>query len=397
MNQRTILAVVGAAVVTVGVAAVLSQKNRVPTSAAPAREALFPDLASPERVNQIASVSIKRDASEFTLKKGPAGWSLAERGGFPVMIDKVKELTVGLGQLRNPEPKTSKPELYAKIGVQDLGAKPAEGEANAAATGPALLTLRDDKDAIVASVIVGNTKWEGNQQTVYLRKAGEAQSWLAQGKLDLPTQVIQLVETKIVELPRDRVRMASVTHSDGTYAVVERDTPDATSFTIRDVPSGRTPRTPTSAEALATALASVTLEDVKPASEVKFTKDDGTAAGPVGEWRTFDGLVVTFQMVEDGEKTFARVAASFDENSAAAEIKGALKPAEDVKKEADAINTKTSAWAYQIPSWKAPTLKTKLEDLLAPLTPPPPPPSLQGEGSTMIPMTPPAAPAGAPK
>lgn len=386
MNQRTILAVALVAVVVVGVAAVLSQKNRVPSTAAPAREALFPELASPERVNQIATVSIKRDGSEFTLKKGPAGWTLAERGGYPVLVDKVKELAVGLGQLRNAEPKTSKPELYAKIGVQDLGSKPAEDDANAGATGPALLTLRDDKDAVVASVLVGNTKWEGNQQSVYLRKAGEAQSWLAQGKLDVPTQVIQLVETKIVEVPRDRLRMASVTHPDGTYAVVERETPEASSFTIRDVPSGRSPRTPTSAEALATALASVTLEDVRPASAVRFTNADGTTAGPVGEWRTFDGLVVTFQMVEEGEAAYAQVVAAFDENSAAAEITGALKPADEVKKEVEAINARVSGWAYLIPSWKAPTLKTKLEDLLAPLTPPPPPASMQGEGSTVFPM-----------
>ncbi|MFN0132130.1 MAG: hypothetical protein ACKVW3_06320 [Phycisphaerales bacterium] len=401
MNQRTIIAIAGVAVVCVGVAALVSQQNRVPTAARAEQGSLFADLATPEGVNRVSTVSIKRSGSEFTLKKGPAGWELAERGGFPVMVDKVKELTVGLGQLRSAEAKTSKPDLYSKIGVQDLtAAKPPEAgapdepPATPDATGPVLLTLKDDKDAVVASVIVGNTKWEGNQQAVYLRKAGEAQSWLARGKLDVPTMVIQLVETKIVELPRERVRAATVTHADGTYAVVFRETPESEAFVIRDIPAGRTPRTPTSAEAMATALASVTLEDVKPLAEVKFSNENGTAAGPVGEWRTFDGLVVTIQMVEEGEKTWARVAASFDEASAAAEVKGGLKSADDVKKEVEAINARVARWAYLVPTWKAPSLKTKLEDLLNSLTPPPPPASMQGEGSTIIPMQPPA-PTGA--
>ena len=42
------------------------------------------------------------------------------------------------------------------------------------------------------------------------------------------------------------------------------------------------------------------------------------------------------------------------------------------------INTRTSKWAFAIPSWKLTAFETKMSDLIKSDEPPKPPPSLEG-------------------
>ena len=67
------------------------------TAQAKAGTPLFETLRA--RVNDVVQVRVTTAAETYTLARGDAGWGLAEKGGYPVDVDRVKGLVVGLSEL----------------------------------------------------------------------------------------------------------------------------------------------------------------------------------------------------------------------------------------------------------------------------------------------------------
>jgi hypothetical protein len=349
-------------------------------------------------VNNARTVEVKSGDKQFTIRQDEAGiWRMADKGDYPASIEKVKQAVAGLADLRGGEPKTSRPELYSKIGVQDPGTPTEAGE-----RAPALLTLKDGGGQVLASVIVGNSKY-GSKPGVYIRRAGEAQSWLALGSLDIPGEPTAWMETKLLELPRDRVKSVTVTHASGEVLTVSRNATTDTSFAVQNVPEGKELRSPNAGDPLAAGLSYLQFEDVMPASAFKTEGEGAAALKWTADYRTFDGLVLVIQSFDKGGKAWARFVTSYDASAAGpAENRPAgLKPAEDVQKEVADLSAKLSPWTFQLPEWKATALGATMTSLLKE-TPPPTPPSLTGATGTTgapapaAPPPPPAPPAPAP-
>ena len=72
-----------------------------------------------EKLQQAARVEITHAGQTLVITKGPEKWGLADRGGFPVQQDKLRELLTGLTELRLTEPRTSDPAQFSKLGVED--------------------------------------------------------------------------------------------------------------------------------------------------------------------------------------------------------------------------------------------------------------------------------------
>jgi len=383
MKSTAVVGLVAAAVAACVAAAVVTWGRRTDDTrlAGAEGEPVVKGLA--EKANDIAEVDVKSATGGLTIKREQGGaWQAVEKGGYPVAFEKVKQVIVGLAELRAVEPKTSKPELYARIGVQDpaTGAAPAEGE-----RGPTLVTLKDGQGAVVASVILGNLKYD-TKPGVFVRRAGEAQSWLAQGQVDVPMQPAQWMDSKLLELPKDRVKSAMVTQASGEVLVVSREKPTDASFTVRDVPAGKELRAPTAGDPLGAALTYLNFDDVAPQGELK-TEGEGAAKPKwTADFRTFDGLILVIQAYDRDGKVWAKITPGFDD-AAAAPAEGrapGLKSAEDAKKEADALNAKLTPWAFVLPDWKAGSIGVSMVSLLKD-TPPAAPASMKGTEMRMPP------------
>jgi hypothetical protein len=168
MKTKTFLILAVVAAIVVIAAAVVQRQDRPATPNAATAPRLFPGLA--DKLNAVVEISIKAGDKAFNFRKTAAGWELAEKNGYAAKPEEIRKAMVGLSELREGEPKTSKPDLYAKIGVQDPDGKAAEPGAAA----PTLITLKDDKGATIAAAIVGSPKY-GSPPGVYIRKAGEPQ------------------------------------------------------------------------------------------------------------------------------------------------------------------------------------------------------------------------------
>ena len=407
MNTRSIMILAGATAFVAALAAITLHHGESSVRATEPAGKIFPALA--DSINDVSTIELKRKDGTTTLARSDGGWGLAEKGGYPIDVAAVRKTLIGTTELTAAEARTDDPKMYAKLGVEDPGTE---------AGTSTLLTLRDASGKELASLIVGKEhagkSFNGPRQ-VYVRKPGEARSWLATGELDLKEKGTDWLDKKILEVKRDRIRAVEIRRADGEVVQVDREKPDAKNFTLHDVPEGKELTFPSAPASVADALGYLNLEDVLPASEM----DVATGAAGSAKFTCFDGLTISVTTKDVGDKTYAKFEAAYekppessgptppaaeapadpaekaaapveDEHGHAAE-KPETKSPEAVQKEVADLNAKLSKWVYQIPSYNKASLQKKKSELLKDKSPPPeaaPPTAPGSEGPPTAPPEP---------
>ena len=351
--RNLLILLVITAVVVWAAAYSLEERDPIPE----AGSVLYPVLL--ERINDINRVDVKARGETFVLERGESGWVAPGRAGYPLDGDKVHKLLVGSSALVRIEPKTSNPELYPRLGVEDPDTEE---------TASVRLTLKAGDD-VLADMIVGEgkpAKGDPSSSEYFIREAGQAQSWLVQGTLPQDTETqVEWLSGQIAGIASDRLMQVQITHADGDTVTVVKETPDSESFELADAPEQVEVKDAWRLNDIGRLLSDLDLEDVQPFDAVKDRFDDSVR---VVETRSHDGLVVRMQILKlSDDEHLARLSASFDEAQAlaGAELKSeALLDAEAVKKEVAALNERWQPWAFRIPSYKASYVAKKVSDLL---------------------------------
>ena len=361
MRSKTLVMLALVTVVIVLAAIVTRQQS---TAIPQQNEMLFPQLLT--RINDVTEVKGTSAEGSYTLLLREGRWVVKEKEAYPADADKVRQLLFGLAQLRRVEPKTSNPELYDQIGVQDVGAKGAES---------LQIKLSDVKGGTLAEIIVGKqqlSKADLSQREYFVRPVDDPQSWLVEGKLPEDKSASNWLRKDILGLNPERVREVRVTHADGQHLTLRRKDRSARDYELVGLPTGTEIESPYAINSIANTLTDLALDDVRPASAVDFNKDTLAV-----ELSTFDGLRVNMQAIKDGKSDLARFSASFDpsliekadstkqETSAApSEKKSPLKQVDDVRKEAEELNARWHDWVYVIPGYRVDTIARKKSELI---------------------------------
>jgi len=152
------------------------------------------------------------------------------------------------------------------------------------------------------------------------------------------------------DVANKRVAKVSVIHPDGQTMMVSRADAKSTKFNLDNLPQGRTIEYQSDVDNMGDGLDKLELEDVKATSEISFPTEKVIST----EISTYDGLFVDAEMAEKSDGNFwARFKARTSEDAK-----------DEVKREASAINAKTSKWVYQIPAHKYRYMSRKLSDVL---------------------------------
>jgi hypothetical protein len=360
-------------------------------AAAGSERAFLPALAA--RINDVAALRVEHGGEAFSITRGQENWGMAEKGGYPVDVSKVRQLLIALGDAEVLEEKTATPELYERLGVQD----PDDSEESSTR-----LTLLDDSGSELASLIVGQERDSGggagrpgasrSSEAFYVRRSGEAVSWLVSGKLDVQSDAQAWLDKTILSVDRDRMRAARIEHGDGEVVFASKSSKDATNFKLADIPEGREPRYEGVANSFGSSLSNLSLDDVLPAEGFEFSEP---LTARVTFW-TFDGLRVGVEIEEREEKLYARFDAAYDETGPSAP--GALGPPvpvesvdagedeaghedagseeatpeeaetgpspDEVRAEVAQINDKVAPWIYVLPSWKKSSFVKRTAEML---------------------------------
>jgi hypothetical protein len=317
-----------------------------PRGAGPARAAtggpVFPTLKDWTASAAGLTVTGPQGTVRLERKSGgkpEEGWALADKGGFPVQEGAMRPLLSALGALAEVEPKTERPALYDRLDLDEPGAPRSEARS---------LVFTDANGADIAKLIVGKRRYDplgGGEDAIYIRKPGEARTWLARPAFDVPADALAWIDRKVLDIEAARIKEVILTPAGGKPLTLARDKAED-ALAVQDVPKGERLKPGNPGVELAAAFRALDLADVRPLAQV--------TAAPVATARvvTFDGAEAQLTLVVQDGATWARI-----------EAKG---------KGAEEIDRRASLWAYALPEGRVKTLETRLADLLEP-----PPPAAQ--------------------
>lgn len=352
MREQTLKILAGVTGVTVLLALVVPGTGGSTTATRTERGPALTKLRG--HSDDVATLTIKGSDSSITLDrhghgKLAEGWTLRDRGGYPVPAATIRPVLDSLIDLHGVEPKTARPKLYSRLDLADPGTS---GSASH------LITVTDAKGGKLVNVVMGKNKpgtGIGSAELVYVRVVGEARTWLALPTLTLPDGMQDWIAHDIVDIDGDKIAQIELTQPNGEKLLFAR--PKAgEKLAIMDLPKDKKLKSETPGSDLEMAFKGLELDDVKPAKDLKGTPDGSV------HLVTFNGLTVDFTLSKLGSNVWATVAAT---------------GAKDSKKAADEITARTRGWAYQLPDQKGTTLTTKLADLVQAPAPPAPPAPLK--------------------
>ena len=326
MTRRSVQVLAAAVVGLLLLFVVTQRSDRFETL--PADVLLLPDFRS--NANAVRRVEIRRPGDEpaDAIVQTDGEWSVSARDGYKADFGKLSKLIIALAEARILEEKTSNPERYAALGVDD----PLEGG------GGTRLTVAGDDFSY--AVILGDAA-RGDFR--YVRLADANTSYLVDQALAIPEETTGWLNPGIVDIGSQRVRRVSISHADGECIVIEKDSEEATDFSVLDVPEGRELSYESVGNSVGGALDALELEDVRKAVDAQ--------ADTTTVFETWDGLTITVAILSAEDSSWLSFAAS---------------AAADMSDNADvvSINERVSGWQFRITDFKKNALTRRWEDML---------------------------------
>lgn len=345
---------------------------------------VFPELMS--KINDVKEIVLAAKGGTTTISHDGETWVVKEKSGYPANMGKVRELLIGLGELEIVEAKTANPDLYDKLGLQDVTADGSQSNG---------VRITGVDGTTIANAIIGKrrpAKGDPSLDEVYVRQSGNLQTWLAIGNLEIETIPGEWLNKTIYKIETKRVKAVQITHPDGTMLELEKDQPEDFDYHLVNVPKGSKIQSQFSVNNIVSTLLVLSLDDVKSAKDVSSKGKKVVTA----VFETFDGLEGTVNIWKDGEQYFLTALTVFspsliwkhqpkedkerkapattddsisenegDQKDETKPEQPTIKPAVEVNAEVETINKRISGWVYVIPKFRAETILKKPQDLLS--------------------------------
>lgn len=326
------------AIAAVLIVALIALEFAGPEDTGTAGDALLPGFEAV--ANDVDEVTIiGADEAAVTLRRNADGvWAVGERDGYAANIGRLRQLIVALAEAAVVEEKTSNPDLYERLGVDDP---------NGGGTGTAVTLTGPDA---VYTVVLGDVA-QGAYR--YARATDRATSYLINRNPAAPAAATEWLASELIDIGSDEIRRVEIVHADGETLVVEKSERAQTDFDLVGIPPGRELSYPAVGNGVAGALDSLALDDVRPAVD--------TAPQTTTTFHTWDGLAVTAAVVTEGEARWVRLSAAADDTAVAA---NADENGPKAPETAARLNERLSGWEYRLPGFKTDTLGRRWDDML---------------------------------
>ena len=306
-----------------------------------------------ENANDITKITLSQDDKEITLIKDEDLWSVQGREGWPADLENIRDLIGTLASSTVIEPKTTNPDLYERLGLD-----------NSAATQVQLF----NGDAVLANLFLGDRMHE--LDGTYARKDDEDQTYLISGSYSMGFSVDDWLDNDLFTIEQNRVRSVSINHDEVENVKIEKESKDQSDFVLRDIPKGQELSSQFEVNNIAGALRDLKLDDVKKASD--FSTEANQKVQTV--FQTFDGLELTINLKEHDGDLWAGFEYAFREELYEADEKEATEEEQpenmtpvpvgfETKQEIEKLKNITDGWVFKLPSYKAGLLSKKMADL----------------------------------
>ncbi|MEM7081457.1 MAG: DUF4340 domain-containing protein [Pseudomonadota bacterium] len=221
MNAKTV-GILGLVVVAAALFIWMSQ-NDVETNQA--GEVLLSGLA--QELDDVSELALANAAGDtVTIEQTNGQWTVREKSRFYANSKMVGNLLVAAADATVSEAKTSNPELYDQIGVQDLS--------------------QDDSRAVKLSITAPSKTYElliGNQSgrfggSTFVRRAGEAESFLVTPMLSAEVNVPLWLQTSVLDIDAADVQSVQIQATNGEVVTISKSA-RGDAFVLDGMPEGR--------------------------------------------------------------------------------------------------------------------------------------------------------------
>lgn len=311
-------------------------------------------------VKNAALIQVAGHDGAFDVAYTPdKGWVLPGRGNFPADFDEVRHTLIGLATLETIAPRTGRADWLHYLSLD----APPKG------TGIEI-TVKDKDGKVLASVITGNQEELGDPNGtsgLFVRRPDDNQAWLARTVFVPHGDITTWLSNKVLSLGGTRLQEIAMTPLTGAAFTVHRSSPSEQIYTLAVTPKSA----PNSQmiNSIPFSIANFSFSDVKQANPADFAK----AAHAIA--RTFDGLLVSFDLNQQGSDVWTRISASTAPGA---------KP--EIAQQASAINARAGGFEFKLPAEKGNALLVDLPKIMtpppAPLQQPGMPPQFMGSGMT---------------
>jgi hypothetical protein len=317
--------------------------TRAPSRTVFKPEPFFPSLGA--EAQQIRRIHIQDKTNKTELSYAQeTGWVVTDKDGYKARTEKILGLIQNLRDLERFERRTADPKWQKHLMLTDPREK--DGEA-------VLVQLFDEGGQALAELLIGvnaDVDQASGKAQIFVRKPGDNQVWLArgQGLSPLSAEGSDWLDNSIIDVPKSRIARVDVgVQGAQPYAVVHAK-PDDDNFSVENMPAGMKLKTETGANGVGTFLGGLALRDVASAGRITFTADTTSAT-----FLTFNGLKIRVETTKLGNDTWVRLIPSTTD-----------KADDQAKAEAADLARRLSPWVFEIESWKASQLETKLDSII---------------------------------
>jgi hypothetical protein len=303
---------------------------------------VFPLLV--QREADITQVTLESRRWTVVLEKRGDEWFSIDRGDYPIREQPLTEALDAITGLTTLQAKTDNPDLYHDIAVDGPGPDSDAVHVRIAAADGTVLA-----DGILGSVSqsIGVTPRGG----LFVRRTGEAQAWLAEGTVYLPTYLTEWFDP-LLSVPGPEI--GRVTVFAGQTMMFDAEKVDFTTgdYELRYVDPAYQ-REGLVAEdnqirGFAQAVVSTSFDNARARDSLAIPSD-----ARIVKFTTRAGLVLTVTLVPDGDVTWVLYDATTTATATA-----------DAQTQATDIAAKTSNWAFLLPNSRIITLTRPIEQLV---------------------------------
>ncbi len=310
-------------------------------------EPAFPGIG--ERLEDVTTIRIERAADNpdgsLTITRAADHWTVAEKDGYRTRPAAVRELLLGLADLELIDARTRTPARYHRLHLSDTDTPGSRATR---------IVLEDATGAVLIDALFGKPvpSLSGDTPSMYMRRSGDAQSWLASGELRIRGGHLDWVPIVLARIERTRIALARLSPPGADPLELSWDN-RTRQFRIRDLPDDR--EIASNYELLQVGMLAETmvLDDVRSAEGLTPDPELGGAT-----WRTIDGLVLTLALAPGSGNDPVPWALFAVDTAPDTEQK--------VLDEAAGIRERTEGWAFRLPERAFARLRSTRDSLTRP-------------------------------
>ena len=229
---------------------------------------LLPGLKG--NLSSLTRIEINTSTNSFSLLKDKEGWVLLDKNSYEVGFLVLSRMLKGLSVARLIEKKTSKPEFFALLNLEDVSEPESES-----------ILVSGYSPAYEFSVLIG--KRADSRKGQFVRMPDENQAWLIDQELEIDSNMMSWLNMVILDVDSQAIVRIEQFDSEGELLFDVERGGEGSTLVLKNIPSGRTLDYPSVTDELARSMVNLSFTDVSPhdasrwksPSLMKFSLADG--------------------------------------------------------------------------------------------------------------------------